>query len=52
MIPLIQRELDKFKDIVWNSHRIRHQKNTFMADGIQNHVYDFPDRYGLKDCGK
>ena len=50
MIPLIQRELDEFKDTVWNSHRIRFQKDTFMPDGVPNHVYDFPCRYGLEEC--
>ena len=24
MIPLIQKELDEFKDVVWNSHRIEY----------------------------
>ena len=52
MIPLIQRELDEFKDTVWNSHRIRFQKDTFMPDGVPNHVYDFPSRYGLEECGE
>lgn len=51
MIPLIQRELDEFKDVVWNSHRIRCQKNTFMPDGIPNHIYAFPKEYGLEECG-
>ena len=52
MIPLIQRELDEFKDVVWNSHRIRHQKDTYMPDGVPNHIYDFPMQYGLEQCGK
>ena len=52
MIPLIQRELDEFREVVWNSHRIRHQKNTFMPDGVPNHIYSFPEQYGLEKCGK
>jgi len=52
MIPLIQKQLDDFRDLVWNPHRIRHQKNTLMADGIPNHMYDFPERYGLEQCGE
>ena len=52
MIPLIQQQLDEFKDLVWNPHRIRYQKHTLMADGIPNHIYDFPERYGLAQCGK
>lgn len=52
MVPLIQRQLDEFKDTIWNPHRIRHQKNTKMADGIPNHIYNFPEKYGMKECGK
>uniref|UniRef100_A0A7M5UW58 Uncharacterized protein n=1 Tax=Clytia hemisphaerica TaxID=252671 RepID=A0A7M5UW58_9CNID len=52
MIPIIQRHLDEFKDLIWNSHRIRHQKNTYMADGVPNHMYDFPRRYSMEQCGK
>ena len=51
MIPLIQRELDEFKEVVWNTHRIRRQNNTFMPDGIPNHIYAFPKEYGLEECG-
>ena len=51
MISMIQRELDEFKDIVWNPHRIRKQKETYMPDGIPNHIYAFPEEYGMKDCG-
>ena len=49
---MIQRHLDEFKDIVWNPHRIRHQKDTYMADGIPNHMYDFPHKYDMEQCGK
>ncbi|XP_057311375.1 uncharacterized protein LOC130649161 [Hydractinia symbiolongicarpus] len=51
MIPLIQRELDEFREIVWNTHRIRKQKNTILPDGIPNHIYDFPQEYDLLECG-
>ena len=52
MIPIIQRELDEFREIIWNTHRIRKQKNTLMADGVPNHIYNFPQEYGLQNCGK
>ena len=52
MIPLIQREIDVFKDVIWNSHRIRAQKNTYLPDGVPEHIFDFPEAYGLKNCGK
>ncbi|XP_066912421.1 uncharacterized protein [Clytia hemisphaerica] len=51
MIPLIQNQLDEFKDVIWNPHRIRFQKDTLMADGIPNHIYDFPENYDLERCG-
>ena len=52
MIPLLQKELDEFKNVVWNPHRVRLQKDTIMPDGIPNHIYDFPAKYGLEECGK
>jgi hypothetical protein len=51
MVPTIQNEIDKFVDVVWNTHQIREQRNTLLPDGIPNHVYDFPEQYGLEDCG-
>ena len=52
MVPVIQREIDIFKDSVWNSHRIRLQRNTFLPDGVPNHMYAFPEKYSLQECGK
>jgi hypothetical protein len=52
LIPLLQNELYIFKDTIWNSHRIRHQKETDLPNGVPNHIYAFPDVYGLEDCGK
>ena len=52
MVPVVQRELNIFKDTVWNSHRIRKQRHTLLPDGIPNHIYNFPEIYGLKECGK
>ena len=51
-VPLLQKELDVFRDTVWNTHRIRHQKDTYLPDGVPNHVYKFPEEYGLEECGK
>lgn len=51
MIPLIQNQLDEFKSMIWNPHRIRYQKETYMADGIPNHIYEFPVKYELEECG-
>ena len=52
MIPLLQKELDVFKDSVWNSHHIRNQNNTVLPDGIPNHIHSFPEVYGLEECGR
>jgi len=35
MIPLLQRELDTFKDTIWNAHRIRAQNDAVLLCGIQ-----------------
>ncbi|KAK3749360.1 hypothetical protein QZH41_001510 [Actinostola sp. cb2023] len=51
MVPLIQKELDVFRETVWNTHRIRAQKDTVLPDGIPDHIYNFPEQYGLEECG-
>ena len=52
LIPVIQRQLDVFQETVWNSHRNRTQKNTVLPDGVPDHIYNFPEEYGLEECGK
>ena len=52
LIPIIQKEVNTFKDETWNVHRIRAQKNTDLPNGIPNFIYDFPGEYGLSECGK
>ena len=27
------------------------KKNTFLPDGVPNHIYSFAEKYGLKECG-
>ena len=51
MVPLIQKELDIFRETVWNSHRIRAQRDTALPDGVPDHIYNFPEKYGLEECG-
>jgi len=51
MIPLLQKQLDIFKDTIWNTHRIRAQKDTLLPDGIPNHIYSFPEDYDMEECG-
>lgn len=51
LIPVVQKELDLFRTVVWNSHKIRTQKDTALPDGIPDHIYSFPETYGLEECG-
>jgi hypothetical protein len=52
MIPITQKELDLFKETIWNTHRIRAQKDTCLPCVIPNHIYTFPQEYGIEECGK
>ena len=52
MIPTVQREVDTCMQIIWNTHRIREQKETFLPDGVLNHISSFPEKYGLEECGR
>ena len=47
----MQREVEEFRVTVWNSHRIRAQKDTLMADGISDHMFEFPEQYGMERKG-
>ena len=51
MIPLMQRELDTFKDTIWNAHRIRPQKDALLPAFIPDHIYSLTEEYGLEPCG-
>ena len=48
MVPMMQKEIDTFVNVVWNSHRFWAQKDTFLPAGVPNHIYSFP---GLEECG-
>ena len=50
-IPVIQKEMNIFRETVWNSHRVRHQRDAQMPKGIPSHLYSFPEQYGAEDCG-
>ena len=52
MVPLVQKELDVFRETVWSTHRIRARKDTTLPAGIPNHRHSFPDLYGLEECGR
>ena len=51
MVPLLQRELGVFKETVWNTHIIHTQKGTNLPTGVPNHIYNFPEQYGLEEKG-
>ena len=51
MVPIMQKEIDTFVNVVWNTHRIRAQKDTFLPAGIPNHIFSFPEQYGVEECG-
>jgi hypothetical protein len=50
-IYVVQKELDKFKDVNWNETRGRKQKEKRLPQGIPNHLYAFPEEHDGRDCG-
>ena len=42
--------MDVFRQPVWNSHRVRSQKNAQMPKGVPNHLYAFPENCGAEEC--
>ena len=50
-VPLLQRELDLFRNAIWNNHRGRKQKNKELPAGIPEHIYHFHENYGGAKCG-
>ena len=50
-IPVIQKEMNIFRETVWNSHRVRSQKDTAVPTGIPYHLYSFPGQYNAGECG-
>lgn len=50
-IPVVQKELDVFRECVWNNHRTRKQKKKELPAGISEHIFHFPEQYGGEQCG-
>lgn len=50
-IPVIQKEMDIFRETVWNSHRVRSQKDIKMPKGKPYHLYSCPEQYNAIKCG-
>jgi hypothetical protein len=51
-IPVIKREVEIFYNDIWNTHRIRQQKDALMPKGVPDHMFNFPTVYGAEDHGK
>ena len=49
-IPVVLKEMDIFRETVWNSHRVRHQRDSQLPKGLPNHIYSFPEEYGAENC--
>ena len=45
-VPVVQRELDDFRTIVWNNSRGRAQPGKLLPTGVPLHIYQFPEQYG------
>ena len=50
-MPVLEKELDVFKNTIWNNHRGRKQKNKELPGGVPEHIYNFPQHYGATRCG-
>ena len=50
-VPVVQHELDVFRQTVWNSHRGRKQARKELPCGVPDHIYHFPEEYGGEKCG-
>ena len=50
-IPVVQRELDVFRECVWNNHRTHKQKGKELPTGVPEHIFHFPEKYGGEQCG-
>lgn len=50
-IPVIQKQLDIFREKIWNSHRVRKQNGKELPTGVPEHIFTFPRNYGGDDYG-
>ena len=51
-LPVIEKEMETFRSSVWNSHRVRKQKDAQLPKGIPDHLYCFPEKYDSQQCGE
>ncbi|KAL9977194.1 hypothetical protein ACROYT_G014572 [Oculina patagonica] len=43
---VLQKELDVFRNSVWNYHRVRKQRGEELSTGVPEHIYQCLDKYG------
>ena len=48
---MVQRELDEFREVVWNQSRGRKQRDKELPTGIPSHIYNNQEFYGGEECG-
>ena len=51
-IPIVQKEMETFRDTIWNNHRVRCQKDAQMPKGIPTLLFSSPECYDAEDCGE
>ncbi|XP_074635510.1 uncharacterized protein LOC141893927 [Acropora palmata] len=50
-LPVIQKEMETFRETVWNAHSVRSQREAQMPKGIPYHLYSFPEHYSADKFG-
>ena len=46
IVHLIKEELNNFKNY-WNTHKLRHNRQSCLPSGIPNDLFDMPEFYGM-----
>ena len=46
-IPIVQNELDTFRNVIWNHSRGRKQRNKQLPTGIPEFMFDHPEECNL-----
>ena len=50
-IPVVQKELDIFRETVWNHKRGRKQENKQLPTGIPDYIHENPEEYDSSNWG-
>ena len=49
-VPVVQKQLDIFRETIWNNHRGRKQRAKELPCGVPEHIYNFPGSYRAENC--